>query len=163
MTDFEKQVRKFLLECIEEVSEVDDELESEGVQCVSHRLLCDTVFGSILSIIGDKIKECIPEGAEYHAGYITNKCVPGTVSDYYTVDSLVYCYMEIDCVHDTGEVKPCGHTKDGRQITHRVTEEVGELRLIIKYNTTEDCEDLIKYKFIPVGTDEYAIDWVILH
>lgn len=158
MTAFEKRIRDYIAE----------KLSYEDPEEVCDMTLCDNVTADICGILEGKFEHLLPEGVEEAGIGAANICEPGNNRDY-PASSLKYYELELNYVRPTGEQKVLGVSVHewsplyGKDVVINVTEAVGCILFRIKYNTTEDCNDLVQAKFIPVGVDEDSVPWEIIH
>lgn len=149
MTDFERELRQDLLDtidCICTSLHEEDEEFFDGNE-VSDMDLCDC----ITSETPDDIIERLIEIGEFTG--LTKRCGMSACNvikqednfhhKYYDRSRLLYYEADIEMDKDSVYA--------------------GYVQIRIKYNTPEDCEDLVQYRFIPKDENEDNIAFKVFH
>ena len=151
MTDFEKEIRDELMEHVNYSTwyeEDDEELrEPDDTGFISDVSLCDGVTGNMPTGIFKKMQTCgLFTDLEHDGGAWARNISKNSNGTYVGADYLLGLL----------------HYEAGLPML-RDNEYVGEIIIQLKYNTPEDCNDLIQYKFVPKDIDEDTIEFQVFH
>lgn len=143
MTKFENEIRQVMIECVEAASDNNGDFSDER--------LCEYIMNEVPYKTLRKIQKKDNMLDLDDRGF-ANMCNILRDSNgeecegswgYWNKEDLLYFEASIEM------------DKDG--------EYVGDIIIRAKYNSTEDCDDLIKYKFVPDGVDEETVEFTVFH
>ena len=143
MTEFERKIRQELLDCVEEAVDGDGVIRDETL---CEYAMNEVPYPTLRAMQDSGLFVDLEDSGFANMGNIIkndkNEELYGTWG-YYSKESLV-CF-------------------EGALQMYKGDNYAGDIIIRAKYNSTEDCDDLITYKFVPDGVDEETVEFIVFH